>query len=320
MDLCERLQGMRRQESSIHYMIPDYLAPEWQASLMEEAADDIAREINELCSPDEESSDETSSHRINELWRVKICEWCYHLVDHFDFNREVVSVAMNFLDMYLAKRTVTRRIFQLAAMTAIYLAIKLFEPKTLSLSSLAELSRGCFVAKHIVAMEDTMLQALSWYVHPPTPYAFCREMMHFVSADLSPRIQHDVSELARFFTELSVCEYYFVTRKPSSIALASTINAFELMGANRVNPRYKTQFLNNVVGFGLDISDDDEIIECYEKLREMYISGGYGYTSFLIEYVVPPNSSSTNKRKRVQGGNKGDRSCCDGGGDVIAST
>jgi hypothetical protein len=145
-------------------------------------------------------------------------------------------------------------------------------------------------------------------------------MMHFVSADLSPRIQHDVSELARFFTELSVCEYYFVTRKPSSIALASIINAFELMGANRVNPRYKTQFLNNVVGFGLDISDDDEIIECYEKLREMYISGGYGYTSFLIEYVVPPNSSSTNKRKRVQGGNKGDRSCCDGGGDVIAST
>jgi hypothetical protein len=319
VDLCERLNGMRRQESSTHYRIPDYLAAEWQARLMEEAADDIAREVYELSNPNEGSSGQTSSPQINELWREKICEWCYHVVDHYDMNREVVSVAMNFLDIYLSKRTVNRRIFQLAAMTAVYLAIKLYEPKTLHLSSLVELSRGYFLAKHIVAMEEAMLQALSWHVHPPTPYAFCREMMHLLSADLTPRIQHDVSELARFFTELSVCDYFFCTRKPSSIALASIINAIELMGPNRVDPRYKIQFLNNIVDLGLDIADDDEIIECYERLREMYIAGGYTPTLSDDRNDVPPHTSSTNKRKRVQECKKG-FSCSDNDGDTIVST
>jgi lipoyl(octanoyl) transferase len=275
IEVCERLKVMRRQEST-HYITPDYLAAEWQARLAEDSAqDDIAREVNELSNPSEGSSSQATSSLINELWREKICEWCYQVVDHFDFNREVVNVAMTYLDRYLATRTVNRRIFQLAAMTALYLAIKLFEPGKLRMSSLIELSRGYFLADHIVAMEDSMLQALSWHVHPPTPFAFCRDLTKLISADVTPRIRHDVSELARFLTELSVCDYYFVTRKPSSIAMASIINAIELTGPHKIDPRYKVQFLHHVVEAGLDIANDDEIIQCYERLREMYIAGGY---------------------------------------------
>ncbi|KAL7449160.1 hypothetical protein ACHAWC_001251 [Mediolabrus comicus] len=276
-EVCERLKVMRRQEST-HYVIPDYLAAEWQARLVEEAAeDDIAREVNELSTsnPNEGSSSQPASSQINELWREKICEWCYQVVDHFDFNREVVNVAMTYLDRYLATRTVNRRIFQLAAMTALYLAIKLFEPGKLRMASLIELSRGYFLAEHIVAMEDSMLQALSWHVHPPTPFAFCRDLTKLISADVTPRIRHDLSELARFLTELSVCDYFFVTRKPSSIAMASIINAIELTGPHKIDPRYKVQFLHQVVEAGLDIANDEEIIQCYERLREMYIAGGY---------------------------------------------
>jgi len=202
-DLCERLKGMRRKEISTHYRIPDYLAPEWQASLVEEAA----RDDSELPNPNEEIT------QINEQWRVKICDWCYQVVDHFDYNREVVTVAMSYLDRYIAKRTVNRRIFQLVAMTALYLATKLFERNSLHLPSLVGISRGYFLAEHIVAMEDSMLQALSWHVHPSTPRAFCWEMMRLVSPELTPRIRHDIGNLAIFLTELSVCDYYFVTRK-----------------------------------------------------------------------------------------------------------
>lgn len=62
--------------------------------------------------------------------------------DHYDIHREVVSVAMAYLDRYVAAHVVNRRIFQLAAMTALYLAIKLYEPGKLCLSSLLDLSRG----------------------------------------------------------------------------------------------------------------------------------------------------------------------------------
>jgi len=237
-----------------------------------ESADGVSGEEG---SPNSSNNGASTNSTINELWREKICEWCYQVVDHFDFNREVVSVAMNYLDRYLATRLVNRRIFQLAAMTALYLAIKLFEPGKLRMASLIDLSRGYFMAEHIVTMEDSMLQSLKWYVHPPTSFAFCRDFMRLVSGDISPRARHDVNELARFMTELSGCDYWFITKKPSSIALAALINAIELQGPRRVDPRYKVEFLHRVVELGMDIASDDEIIECYERLREMYIAGGY---------------------------------------------
>ena len=79
-------------------------------------------------------------------------------MDHFDFNREVVSVAMSYLDRYLSTRRVNKKIFQLAAMTCLYLAIKLSEPSTLKIASLIGLSRGFFTTEHIVAMEQSILR------------------------------------------------------------------------------------------------------------------------------------------------------------------
>lgn len=281
VELCERLRAMRKQEGT-HYAVPDYLTAEWQQRLRDStpADDEDARGGNgpSQGASGSSSSGSSSSSQITEVWREKICEWCYQVVDHFDFNREVVSVAMSYLDRYLATRPVNRRIFQLAAMTALYLAIKLFEPGKLRMSSLIDLSRGYFLAEHIVTMEDSMLQSLNWHVHPPTPFAFCRDFSELLSQDLSPSARHDVGELSRFLTELSVCDYWFVTKKPSSVALASIINAVELQGRRRVDPRHKVEFLHRVVDAGVDIANDTEIVECYERLREMYLAGGYHAT------------------------------------------
>lgn len=302
IEVSERVMAMRNQEAT-HYVVPDYLAPEWQQKLRDESADDGAAADEEgpssataasiaqamtsssLHGADAtaSSSNNSSSSQINEMWREKICEWCYQVVDHFDFNREVVSVAVDYLDRYLATRTVNRRIFQLAAMTALYLAIKLYEPSKLRMSSLIDLSRGYFMAEHIITMEDSMLLSLGWHVHPPTPFAFCRDLMQLVSPDVSPREKHDVNELSRFLTELSVCDYWFVTKKPSSVALAAIINAMELFGPRRIDPRYKVEFVHRAVDIGMDVANDDEIIECYERLREMYIAGGYSPTLEDVE-------------------------------------
>eukprot|EP00580_Thalassiosira_gravida_P018045 CAMPEP_0201677510 /NCGR_PEP_ID=MMETSP0494-20130426/44271_1 /ASSEMBLY_ACC=CAM_ASM_000839 /TAXON_ID=420259 /ORGANISM="Thalassiosira gravida, Strain GMp14c1" /LENGTH=202 /DNA_ID=CAMNT_0048160479 /DNA_START=55 /DNA_END=660 /DNA_ORIENTATION=- len=193
VEVSERLKVMRKQEAS-HYAVPDYLAAEWQQRLRDATSEgsedgDIERcaaattdnisprsqgtnpaegsNADPASSSSAAGSASSSSSQITEVWREKICEWCYQVVDHFDFNREVVSVAMSYLDRYLATRTVNRRIFQLAAMTALYLAIKLYEPGKLRMSSLIDLSRGYFLAEHIVTMEDSMLQSLHWHVHPP---------------------------------------------------------------------------------------------------------------------------------------------------------
>jgi lipoyl(octanoyl) transferase len=75
------------------------------------------------------------------------------VVDHFDFSREVVSISISFLDRYLSVRAVDKRLFQLAAMTSLYMTIKIYERGTLSMASMIDLSRGFFMVEHMAAME-----------------------------------------------------------------------------------------------------------------------------------------------------------------------
>ncbi|KAL9190090.1 hypothetical protein ACHAXT_007301 [Thalassiosira profunda] len=263
-------QRQRRLEAALDEAAPQQVDQGAANAPGSNAADANANDANA------DAADGASTETpINAVWREKICEWCYQVVDHYDFHREVVAVALSYLDRYLATRAVNRRIFQLAAMTALYLAIKLYEPGKLRLASLIELSRGYFLAEHIVIMEDSILQSLGWHVHPPTSFAFVRDLVRLLPEDVAPAARHDVAELARFLTELSVCDYGLAKKRPSSVALACIVNAVELQGSRRVRPDHKDEFLRRVVELGLYEAGDPEIHECWEKIREAYIAGGY---------------------------------------------
>ena len=153
VDLTERLSVLLKQEKSF-YKAHDYLSPAFQEKLQSVAWGDFPK----LTISSASTVSSTSSSGINELWREKICEWSYQVVDHFDFSREVVSISMSFLDRYLCTRQVDKKLFQLAAMTTLYLAIKLNEPGTLSMQSMIELSRGYFKVEQMAVMEMVILQ------------------------------------------------------------------------------------------------------------------------------------------------------------------
>ena len=150
-DLIDRIEVMLKQEASA-YKTGDYLSLVWQQNL----ATQTPEEGCGLSSADTDSSQ--SSGTINETWREKICEWSYQVIDHFDFSREVVMISMNLLDRYLACQSVNKKVFQLAAMTCLFIAIKLNEPGRLTMSSMIELSRGYFRVDQMAAMEISILR------------------------------------------------------------------------------------------------------------------------------------------------------------------
>jgi hypothetical protein len=85
--------------------------------------------------------------------------------------------------------------------------------------------------------------------------------------------RHDVLELSRFLTELSVIDYYFVVHRPSSVALAALLNAMEGV------PGVSQAAINGLVGemnkiAKLDVSAPD-VLECRDRLRLLYSQGGY---------------------------------------------
>jgi len=175
---------------------------------------------------------------INQQWREKICEWEFQVVDHFGLNREVVSVAMSHLDRYLEayEGTLDINVFRLLAMTCLYLSIKLNESKSIlipgsesSMDTILRLRGGSsFTRKEMESMECDILHRLRWHVHPPTAQLFANYFLSFMSA--GRRELRDLHELSRYMMELSVMDYFFVSHKPSDIAIAALRNAAERLG------------------------------------------------------------------------------------------
>lgn len=274
-DLEDRFIAIRRQEDNI-YSCADYLSPAFQAKQAAEVANNpnlcIFASGLSACS----TGSSSSCTGINDVWREKICEWSYQVIDHFDFNREIVSISLSYLDRYLSTRPVNRKIFQLAAMTSLYLAIKLYEPSTLKMSSFIELSRGYFSTEHIIAMETAILRALSWHVHPPTSLTTVKHFMLLIPEhSCPPHIFHEIKELSRFLTELSVCDYFFVQKKATTIGLASLLVAIGFIGEGFITPSAHQSFLDSVrIVAGCDYNSH-EVLECKARLRDTYIQGGF---------------------------------------------
>jgi Cyclin, C-terminal domain len=86
--------------------------------------------------------------------------------------------------------------------------------------------------------------------------------------------RYEILELARFLTELSVIDYYFVTHRSSDVALAALLNSMEAAtGTNDTALMGFQQELSRVAG-GLDPLKK-EVLECRDRLHVLYTQGGY---------------------------------------------
>lgn len=167
---------------------------------------------------------------IDEYCREQICEWTYRVVDYFRIDREVVSVSLNYLDRFLCTCSCDRSMFKLAATTTLYMAVKVVHPQKLGdLGILSDLSRGEFEMKDVADMEEHILEGLRWKLHPPTSAHFVVALLDYLQMDLPSHETEDLYSNASFFSELSVCDYFFATLPPSTTGLACVLNALEGM-------------------------------------------------------------------------------------------
>jgi hypothetical protein len=150
------------------------------------------------------------------------------VVDHCSLRRDSVAVASHYLDLCVQRGVVTSRLeFQLAAMTALQLAIKLYDSTVVKLDSMIKLGRGLFTEQDVIAMESKMLSTLKWQVHPPTAICFLRQFLRLLPTSVSPLSRYVVAEVTRFIAEISVCLYKFVDCPSSVIAYAGMLIAMD---------------------------------------------------------------------------------------------
>jgi len=200
-EIMDRIETMRLQEEKPCYRHSDYLRDSLRTPQM----------IDELC-------------------RTKMCDWCYQVVDYAMFQRETVAIAMNLLDRFLcsgtarARETIaSRKEYQLAAMTTLFMSIKLFESCRIDTKLLSSLSRGCYEEEDFTQMENDILFSLNWYLHCPTALSF---LDHFISLvpdhdDGRSEMKGIVKTYSKYLIERSIEDYKLSLEKPSTLALAA---------------------------------------------------------------------------------------------------
>lgn len=173
--------------------------------------------------------------------RRKMAAWFFQVVDLCKFQRETASIAMSYLDRFLMKSTSATvaaarndvKMFQLVAMTCLYTAVKTHEVTAMDPTFISNLSRGTYTDQQVVDMEATLLQTLQWRMNPPTPLAFCRQILATIPASAINSVERNAAyDLAKYQTELVVGEDSLVGTAPSStVAFCSVMNALESLGS-----------------------------------------------------------------------------------------
>jgi hypothetical protein len=93
--------------------------------------------------------------------------------------------------------------------------------------------------------------------------------------------RHDILELSRFLAELSVIDYFFVMHRPSVVALATLLNALDLVPGVSDTARQDFQReLHHIPGLDLsDLEIGNAVEECRNRLHLLYAQGGYSRTA-----------------------------------------
>mmetsp|Transcript_2159 Transcript_2159/g.3107 ORF Transcript_2159/g.3107 Transcript_2159/m.3107 type:complete len:375 (-) Transcript_2159:139-1263(-) len=220
------------------------------------------------------SSDISTTNKrkaLSESLRRKISEWSFEVVDHFGFDREVVGIALNYADRVATMKTLElekegkqldRKQFQLIAVAALYIAVKLHGETDVSdnnsntdnsdnkqessssrrgtkveIQAFVELSRGLLTVETLQEMELEMLHMLQWNVNPPTMVRIVAILLSLMplwtvyddrNSQAYTTTVSATYEMASYLTELSLCvSAISFPYKPSEIAFASILCAIE---------------------------------------------------------------------------------------------
>lgn len=215
------------------------------------------------------TNDDGSNNERSNPRRSIMVEWSFHLVDHFNLDREIVPFAFSYLDRFVDRCSTDDAAFKLACMTCLYIASKNVGPKYIPLKSLAELSEGQFEVQHFIDMEMCVLRTLDWRVQAPTTRAFIELFLAFLPSN-KVAMKQALSRRATFYSELSLFDSNCALEAQSLLALSSILNAIEDIYPKSMSGVITRKFKGDIM-FALDLDHVDfQVTASMHRLSKLY--------------------------------------------------
>lgn len=193
--------------------------------------------------------------------------------DSYDLSREVAAVSLNLFDRYMATKgnRCDGETALLTSLTTLYIAVKTHASYVkMSLSTLANLSRGQYSEQDIEAMEWKILPALKWKLHPPTTHLFVKYMLLFVPPETPKDVKTGLFELANYVAELALCDSSLVNVKNSTIAFSAILNVLEDVRSHLFTPTMRAKFLAYLAYRAGAFPYTAEVVQTRVRLRRSY--------------------------------------------------
>ena len=164
---------------------------QWDALIQRQGHEAYA--VHKTCSSSSISSSSSTSSKDAQDRQV-LAQWCFNVVDAFNIDRGVVSIAISYFDRFrlssaslhtnatanvnatanAAVAKIPSEELSLAMLTCLHLAIKVHSshPHKLSSYKFVELSRNQYSTEDIDSMEARICVAVGWYLNPPVSDMF----------------------------------------------------------------------------------------------------------------------------------------------------
>ena len=203
----------------------------------------------------------------NLVWREVVCQWCYDVVDYFGESREVVYLAMNVLDRYCVfQNTFNARDYEVASLTALFLAVRVSGCATLELPQLMQLSRGRVRMREVLDVGKSMTESLSWERRLITPLQLVRAMVELL--DVSNELKSSLLGTASYLVEVSVGDAFFSGMHPFKVACAAVANAIGSGPQSRLTEAASREFFCHLSKLHDDQEDDISLLQ--SRLYHLY--------------------------------------------------
>lgn len=206
---------------------------------------------------------------VDVTWRGQILQWMYGVVDFCVLPRESVAAAAYFIDFAVSKGLVKSRLeYQITAITALHLSLKLFNSSMVKLESLVKLGRGLFTVGDVIETEQILLEALNWNLHPPTSGCFLYQFLSLLPSRTSDGIRHTITNITQRVNEIAVCQTEISGRySPSTIAFAGMLISMELLDEEQLPISQRQCFLFHMVTVAKMDSNAPELQQAMEELK-----------------------------------------------------
>jgi len=198
----------------------------------------------------------------NLIWREKVTQWCYAVVDHLNERRDLVFISMNILDRYSALHNnsgTNERAYEAGALTALFLAVRISGGRSLAAPDLVRMSRLGITIQEIVNVGKAMTASLFWDIGVLTPVDFCNAFTRLLPVPPNDSSIVSILNTCRYLSEISVCDIAFSGVAASKIAFAAFLNAVGTDGLSGLSREQRTLLFTQIEET-TGLSSDDAVV------------------------------------------------------------